>query len=46
MLIVKRLIDQIKRQSVIFVNIHKSNKDNVIFVIEMYFELIEDDDNI
>ena len=46
MLIIKRLIDQIKRQHVIFVNIHKNDEDNVVFVIKMYSELIKDDDDI
>ena len=46
MLIVKRLIDQIERQHVIFVNIYESNKDDVVFVIKMHSELIEDDDDI
>ena len=46
MLIVKRLIDQIKRQHVIFINIHKSDEDDVVFVIEIHSELIEDDDDI
>ena len=46
MLIVKQLIDQIKRQHVIFVNIHKSDEDDVIFVIKVHSEFIKDDDDI
>ena len=46
MLIIKQLIDQIKRQHVIFVNIYKSDEDNVVFVIKVYSKLIEDDNNI
>ena len=46
MLIIERLIDQIEKQHVIFINIYKSDKDNVVFVIEMYSKLIKDDDNI
>ena len=46
MLIIKRLIDYIKRQHVIFVNIHENNKDDVVFVIKVHSELIKDDDDI
>ena len=46
MLIVKRLIDQIKRQYVIFVNTYKSDENNVVFAIKMHFKLIKDDNNI
>ena len=46
MLIIKRFIDQIKRQHVIFINIYESNKDNVVFAIKMHSELIKDDNNI
>ena len=46
MLIVKRFINQIERQHVIFINIHKSNEDNVVFAIKMHSELIEDDNDI
>ena len=46
MLIIKRFIDQIKKQHVTLINIYKSDKDNVIFVIKMHFEFIEDDNNI
>ena len=46
MLIVKRLIDQIKKQHVIFVNTYKSDKDNVVFVIEVHSKLIENDNDI
>ena len=30
----------------IFVNINKNDKDDVVFAIEIHSELIEDDDNI
>ena len=30
----------------IFVNICKSDEDNIVFAIKMHFELIKDDDNI
>ena len=46
MLIVKRLIDQIEKQHVIFVNTYKSDKDNVVFAIEMYSKLIKDNNDI
>ena len=46
MLIIKRLIDQIERQHVIFVNIHESDKDDVVFAIKIHSKLIEDDDDI
>ena len=46
MLIVKRLIDQIKRQHMIFVNIYKNEEDDVVFAIKMHFKLIKDDDDI
>ena len=46
MLIIKRLIDQIKRQHVIFVNIYESDENNIIFAIEVHFKLIKDDNNI
>ena len=46
MLIVIRLIDQIKRQHVIFVNTYKNNKDNIVFVIKIHFKLIKNNDNI
>ena len=46
MLIIERLIDQIEKQHVIFVNIYKNNEDNVVFAIKMHFKLIKDDDNI
>ena len=46
MLIIKRLINQIEKQHVIFVNIHKSDENDVVFVIKIHFKLIEDDDNI
>ena len=46
MLIIKQLINQIERQHVIFVNTHKSDKDDVVFAIEMHSELIKDDDDI
>ena len=46
MLIVKRLIDQIEKQHVIFINIHENDEDDVVFAIEMHSELIKDDDNI
>ena len=46
MLIIKRLINQIKRQHVIFINIYKSDEDNIVFAIKVYFKLIKNDDNI
>ena len=46
MLIVKQLINQIEKQHVIFVNIYKSDKDNIVFAIKIHFKLIKDDDNI
>ena len=46
MLIIKRFIDQIEKQHVIFVNIHESDEDNIVFVIKMHSELIKDDDDI
>ena len=46
MLIIDRLINQIKRQHVIFVNTYESDKDNIVFVIKVYSKLIEDDDDI
>ena len=46
MLIIKRLIDQIEKQYVIFVNIYESNENNIVFVIKMHSEFIKDDDNI
>ena len=46
MLIVERLINQIERQYVIFINNYKSDEDDVVFVIKVHSELIKDDDDI